>query len=153
MSHVHTWAANKLTLHQHARGIYGAVGELGVWQGKLFIGMAGFSHPDEPLLAADWFTDDTDAGYLKGFVDNVRDYLGAATLAKTLIFQVRTAQRPRPRPPFCISRRNPDSDPQTPIPRATRWGSRPNGLPTTSCPCSAWCRSTPATRKSACCAT
>ena len=90
MSHVHTWAANKLTLHQHARGIYGAVGELGVWQGKLFIGMAGFSHPDEPLLAADWFTDDTDAGYLKGFVDNVRDYLGAATLAKTLIFQGNT---------------------------------------------------------------
>ena len=43
-------------------GIYGAVGELGVWQGKLFIGMGGFAHPDEPLLAADWFTDDTDAG-------------------------------------------------------------------------------------------
>lgn len=28
MSHVHTWAANFLTLAQHERGIYGAVGEL-----------------------------------------------------------------------------------------------------------------------------
>ena len=90
MSHVHTWAANFMTLHQHKRGIYGAVGELGVWQGKLFIGMGGFAHPDEPLLAADWFTDDTDAGYLKGFVDNVRTYLGKANLAKTLIFQGNT---------------------------------------------------------------
>ena len=90
MSHVHTWAANFMTLHQHKLGIYGAVGELGVWQGKLFIGMGGFAHPDEPLLAADWFTDDTDAGYLKGFVDNVRTYLGPANLAKTLIFQGNT---------------------------------------------------------------
>lgn len=90
MSHVHTWAANFLTLAQHERGIYGAVGELGVWQGKLFLGMAGFAHPEEPLLAADWFTNDSDKGYLKGFVDNVRRYLGAANLAKTLIFQGNT---------------------------------------------------------------
>lgn len=65
-------------------------GELGVWQGKLFLGMAGFAHPDEPLLAADWFTNDSDKGYLKGFVDNVRHYLGSHNLAKTLIFQGNT---------------------------------------------------------------
>lgn len=65
-------------------------GELGVWQGKLFLGMAGFAHPDEPLLAADWFTNDSDKGYLKGFVDNVRHYLGQHNLAKTLIFQGNT---------------------------------------------------------------
>ena len=29
MSHVHTWAANFLTMAQHERGIYGAVGKLG----------------------------------------------------------------------------------------------------------------------------
>lgn len=52
--------------------------------------MAGFAHPEEPLLAADWFTNDSDKGYLKGFVDNVRRYLGAANLAKTLIFQGNT---------------------------------------------------------------
>jgi hypothetical protein len=65
-------------------------GELGVWQGKLFLGMAGFAHPEEPLLAADWFTNDSDKGYLKGFVDNVRHYLGQHNLAKTLIFQGNT---------------------------------------------------------------
>lgn len=65
-------------------------GELGVWQGKLFLGMAGFAHPEEPLLAADWFTNDSDQGYLKGFVDNVRHYLGRDNLARTLIFQGNT---------------------------------------------------------------
>jgi hypothetical protein len=30
MSHVHTWAANFLTMAQHERGIYGAVGKLKV---------------------------------------------------------------------------------------------------------------------------
>jgi hypothetical protein len=90
MSHVHTWAVNFLTLHQHASGIFGAVGEFGVWKGKLFLGMAGFAHPDEPLLAADWFTDATEEGYLKGFVSNVRTYLGAAGLARTLIYQGNT---------------------------------------------------------------
>ena len=90
MSHVHTWAANFMTLHQHSLGIYGAVGEFGVWKGKLFLGMAGFAHPEEPLLAADWFTDATEEGYLKGFVANVRTYLGAAGLASTLIYQGNT---------------------------------------------------------------
>lgn len=90
MSHVHTWAANFLTLHQHSRGLHGSVGEFGVWKGKLFLGMAGFAHPEEPLLAADWFTDATEEGYLKGFVANVRTYLGAAGLASTLIYQGNT---------------------------------------------------------------
>jgi hypothetical protein len=91
MSHVHTWAVNFLTLHQHRSGIFGSVGEFGVWKGKLFLGMAGFAHPDEPLLAADWFTDATEEGYLKGFVANVRTYLGGAGLARTLIYQGNTA--------------------------------------------------------------
>lgn len=51
---IHAWLVGLFTRYQHNQGIWGAVGEIGVFQGKLFIALSGFSHPSETLVAADW---------------------------------------------------------------------------------------------------
>lgn len=47
----------ELTRQQHALGVYGTVGEIGVQHGLFFLALAGYSHPAEPLVAIDLFED------------------------------------------------------------------------------------------------
>ena len=53
----HVQYVKSLTQEQHARGIYGSVGEIGVYRGKFFIALAGFAKVDEPMFAVDLFDD------------------------------------------------------------------------------------------------
>lgn len=75
---VHAWLVGTLSRYQRAKGMFGAVGEIGVFQGKLFTGLAGFSLPDEPLMAADWFDAFAKRGYFDKFQGNMQSYLGIA---------------------------------------------------------------------------
>lgn len=45
-SHIAVWALKP--------SVVIVLAQIGVFQGKLFIALTGFSHPSEPLLAADW---------------------------------------------------------------------------------------------------
>lgn len=55
MHRAHIQYVTELTWRQHASGVYGAVGEIGVHHGLFFLALAGYSHPQEPLVAIDLF--------------------------------------------------------------------------------------------------
>ncbi|KAK9796247.1 hypothetical protein WJX73_001353 [Symbiochloris irregularis] len=77
---IHAWLVGLFTRHQHNLGIWGAVGEIGVFQGKLFIALSGFSHPSETIVAADWFDGGGQTrGYYEKFTANLVKYLGLQT--------------------------------------------------------------------------
>ncbi len=67
---------------QHQRGVWGAVGEIGVHHGKLFILLLLGAAPDERAFAIDLFenqelnTDDSGKGDRAGFLQNVRTFCG-----------------------------------------------------------------------------
>lgn len=54
---IHVRLIFDLTFHQHSMGIYGTVGEIGLYKGKFFFGIAGFAHKREPVLGIDLFGD------------------------------------------------------------------------------------------------